>query len=104
MLGSRFRFSRILKMSIYDQVLAFIAAPDPSRFETLALEVFRYQFANVAGVSRTLPRGRRARGVGRQLDDIPPVSTIAFKYARLAGTERGPAEKDLSHQWHYHRT
>jgi hypothetical protein len=80
-------------MSIYDQVREFIAAPERAKFERRALEVFRYQFANVA------PYREHCRALGvredsvANLDDIPPVSTLAFKYARLAGAERGPAEK-----------
>jgi hypothetical protein len=72
-------------MSIYDQVLGFIAAPQPGAFEALALAVFRYQVANVA------PYREYCRSLGAEenrivrLQDIPPVSTIAFKYARLAG-------------------
>jgi hypothetical protein len=80
-------------MSIYDQVLEFIAAPDPAKFETRALEVFRHQFAKVSAYRQhCLALGVREDSVAN-LDDIPPVSTLAFKYARLAGAERGPAEK-----------
>ena len=78
-------------MSIYDQVLGFIASPNAARFDSLALEVFRHQFANV------MPYRDYCRSVGvredsvKGLDDIPPVSTLAFKYARLSGTERSGA-------------
>jgi hypothetical protein len=74
-------------MSIFHQVLSFIDAPDPIRFEALALEVFRYQSANVAAYGeycRAL--GVRADSIARA-EDIPSVSTLAFKYARLAGDE-----------------
>jgi hypothetical protein len=80
-------------MSIYDQVLAFIDAPEAARFEELALEVFRYQVANVA----TYREHCRALGVRdasiARVEDVPPVSTLAFKYARLAGGERTSGEK-----------
>jgi len=80
-------------MSIYDHVLGFIAAPDPARFEELALEVFRYQLANVAAYREHC----RTAGVGAysvtRLEEIPAVSTHAFKYVRLTGDERSADEK-----------
>ncbi len=80
-------------MSIDDQVLAFIATPDTATFEALALEVFRRQVLNV-GPYREFCRslGIRTDSILR-VEDIPPVSTLAFKYARLAGDERAPEEK-----------
>ena len=78
---------------IYDQIRAFIATPDASRFEALALEVFRYQFANVAPYRHYCDAlGVREYAVST-LDDIPPVSTLAFKYARLTGAERSAGQK-----------
>jgi hypothetical protein len=82
-------------MTIYDQIVAFVADSDASRsrFEALALKVFRYQFANVA------PYRDHCRLLGirddsvASLDDIPPVSTLAFKYARLTGAQRHADEK-----------
>src|SRR5579871_2054000 len=80
-------------MSIYEQILEFIAAPDRAKFEILALEVFRHQFANILPYRQyCLAVGVREDSVA-SLEDIPPVSTLAFKYAGLAATERGPAEK-----------
>ena len=79
-------------LSIYDQVLAFIAAPDAAAFEDLALEVFRHQAA-------TIPAYRehcRAMGLNpdsvNQVEDIPPVSTLAFKSVRLAKGGSTPEE------------
>src|SRR5579872_2438942 len=70
-------------MSIYRQVLDFIGAPD-ARFEALAFEVFRYQFANVTAYrEHCTALGIDAASIAR-MEDIPPVSTLAFKYARLA--------------------
>src|SRR5271157_5072477 len=80
-------------MSIYDHVVGFIAAPDPARFEELALEVFRYQVACVAGYRvHCRAAGVTAHSVTR-LEEIPAVSTLAFKYVRLAGDERSADEK-----------
>ncbi len=79
-------------MSVFEQVLGFIAAPDPARFEDLALEVFRYQLANVAAYAEHCRALGRSESV-RRLEDIPPVSTIAFKYARLAGETSTAEEK-----------
>ncbi len=80
-------FSRIFiigGMSVYDQVLSFIAHPDTARFEPLALEVFGYQFALVPAYRDYC----LSIGVGpdspTSIDDIPAVSTLAFKYAELA--------------------
>lgn len=72
-------------MSIHQQVLAFIANPDPARFEAIALEVFRYQIANIPAYRDYCgSRGVSEDSIAR-LEQIPPVSTLAFKYARLAG-------------------
>ena len=80
-------------MSIYDQVLAFIAAPDPARFEALALEVFRHQVRNVAAYrEHCLNLGVRTDSITR-VEDIPPVSTLAFKYAHLANDEAAADER-----------
>ena len=74
-------------MSIYERVLSFIRAPEPADFEAVALEVFRYQASIVA------PYGEYCRRLGisahrvSKLDDIPAVSTLAFKYARLAADQ-----------------
>jgi hypothetical protein len=80
-------------MSIYDQVIGFVAAPQPANFEALALEVFRYQFAHVA------PYREYCRSLGvdqnrvARMEDIPPVSTMAFKYARLASDDAAAGER-----------
>ena len=70
-------------MSIYDEVLSFIEAPRKESFEPLALEVFRYQFSHVAPYRKyCVQRGITAEAV-RALCEVPPISTVAFKYARL---------------------
>ncbi len=71
-------------MSIYEQVLTFIHRPEPESFERLALDVFRHQFETVGAYRRfCLERGVDP-GTVRIMDDVPPVSTVAFKYADLA--------------------
>ena len=79
-------------MSVFENVLGFIAGPDPARFEELALEVFRYQVANVAAYRKHCRALGMFESVTR-LEDIPPVSTIAFKYARLAPATSTAEEK-----------
>lgn len=70
-------------MSIYEEVLTFIAGPDPSAFEALGLKVFRHQFERVDAYREyCLAIGIRPERVHR-LNDVPPVSTLAFKYAPL---------------------
>lgn len=70
-------------MAIYDEVLDFIQAPEPARFESLALKVFRHQFDSIAPYRQyCLSRGVRPGGV-RSLDQVPALSTAAFKYAEL---------------------
>jgi len=71
-------------MSIYEQVLTFIHGPEPETFQRLALDVFRHQFETVGPYRRYC----EARGVEpdavRSVDEVPAVSTVAFKYADLA--------------------
>ena len=70
-------------MTIYDQVLEFIHAPAQTRFDALALGVFRHQFDTVAPYRQyCLSLGVRP-DVVRSLDRIPALSTAAFKYAEL---------------------
>ncbi len=81
-------------MAIYDEVLAFIQAPEQAHFESLALQVFRHQFDTVAPYRQyCLSRGVHPDEV-RSLDQIPALSTAAFKYAELADmvTLSQPAE------------
>ncbi len=70
-------------MSIYEDVLHFIERPEPSQFEALALAVFRYQFEHVEPYrDYCLSLGAHPGSV-RSLDEVPAVSTLAFKYAAL---------------------
>ena len=79
--------------SIYDEVLSFIEAPDPAHFETLALDVFHFQFETVSAYREYCRRIGANENQIRRLEDIPPVSTLAFKFTRLAGDEPVAAQK-----------
>jgi hypothetical protein len=71
-------------MSIYDQVLAFIRDPQEAHFQTLALDVFRYQFASVAPYRAFCNEiGGNPQNVHR-VEDIPMVSNVAFKCSDLS--------------------
>jgi hypothetical protein len=72
-------------MSIFEQVIAFIHRPDPDSFQQLAFDVFRHQFDSVAAYRHyCAARGVNPSTVG-DLDEIPAVSNVAFKYVELAG-------------------
>jgi hypothetical protein len=74
-------------MSIHDEVIAFIRSPNPARFDGLGLEVFRHQFEHVPAYRQyCMSRGCRPENV-RSLVRVPPVSTVAFKYAELMSDE-----------------
>lgn len=74
-------------MSIYHDVIGFIAEPDPAKFNQLALAVFRHQVANVAAYREYCHAIGAHQDSITRIEDIPPVSTLAFKYARLAADE-----------------
>jgi hypothetical protein len=80
-------------LSIYDQILAFIAVPDAAGFEDLALEVFRHQAATVPAYREHCRALGIRPGSIAHVEDIPPVSTLAFKYVRLARRESSADEK-----------
>ncbi len=70
-------------MTIYDEILSFIESPEPARFESLALTVFGHQFNGIPAYREfCLGLGARPDTV-RSLDQIPAISTTAFKYAEL---------------------
>jgi hypothetical protein len=72
---------------IYAQILGFIDEPEPARFEKLALEVFRYQFAHVP-VYRAFCLSRDADPTSvNGFGSIPFASTLAFKHAIVANDE-----------------
>ena len=76
-----------LDEQIYQRILAFIRKPVDKSFESLALQVFRYQFESV----RPYRRYCEERGVNPatvfHLEDIPAVSNVAFKFANLTGDD-----------------
>ena len=76
--------------SIFDQVLSFIRDPRPDQFENLALEVFRYQFDHIGPYREYCQSLGVAADAIQSLDQVPTISTIAFKYAELTN---GPAER-----------
>jgi hypothetical protein len=78
------------KMTIYDEALEYIHAPASERFESLALKIFAYQFAALPAYRAfCLNIGVNANAV-RSLEEIPAVSTAAFKFARL---QNGAAQR-----------
>ncbi len=73
-------------MAIYDEVLAFIHAPEQMRFKSLALQVFRHQFDTIPAYRQyCLTRQARPDDV-HSIGQIPALSTAAFKYAELTDT------------------
>jgi hypothetical protein len=70
-------------MSIYEEVLSFMRSPEGRQFDALALEVFRHQFESIAPYRLyCMAAGRTPENV-RAVDEVPFVSTVAFKYADL---------------------
>jgi hypothetical protein len=67
-------------MSIDAQVLDFINHPDPAGLESLALAVFAHQFVKVSVYREFCLSRSAAPDRVHSIDDIPPVSTAAFKY------------------------
>ena len=76
--------------SIFDEVLSFIHNPHPAAFEEVALRVFSYQFERVRPYRDYCLSIGVSGSTVCSLDQVPPVSTIAFKYADLSS---GPAER-----------
>ena len=64
---------------VHDDVLAYIAHPEPGRFAALALAVFAHQFASIPAY-RAVCEGRGATPASvTDWGQIPPVPTLAFK-------------------------
>lgn len=78
------------RMTIFERVLSFIAAPEPETYERLALDVFRYQAAHVSPYRLYLERKGVAPETVRTLAQVPYVSTVAFKYARMETRDESP--------------
>ena len=74
-------------MTIQEQVLSFIHRPEPGRFDSLALDVFRFQYVSVPPYRRYCDYlGVRPETLSSP-DRIPLVSTVAFKYASLCAPD-----------------
>ncbi len=79
-------------MTIEEKVCSFIHSPDPNLFVSLAIDVFRHQFVSVPAYKRYC-EALEVDPVGvSSLDEVPMVSTIAFKHAELfpSGADRLP--------------
>jgi hypothetical protein len=83
-------------MSIYDEVVSFIDTPRPELFEPLALAVFRYQFENVPVYKRFCKDCGSSPESTTALDQIPPASTLAFKYAAIQNTSASASTETLT--------
>lgn len=88
----------------HDEVLGFLANPEPERFSALAVNVFRHQCTHIDA----WPRWCAVRGVDpravKDWREIPPLPAAAFKYEQIccappqrifwsSGTTRGPATR-----------
>jgi Acyl-protein synthetase, LuxE len=74
-------------MSIQEQVLSFIHRPEPGRFDSLALDVFRSQYVSVPAYRRYCDGLGILPETLSSPDRIPLVSTVAFKYASLCAPD-----------------
>jgi hypothetical protein len=74
-------------MAIEEQVLSFIHRPEPRRFDSLALDVFRYQYVSVPAYRRYCDGLGILPAALLSPDKIPMVSTVAFKYASLCAPD-----------------
>ena len=71
-------------LDLFREVLSYIRDPEPARFESLALAVFRYQAVQVPIYRSYLANLRLDPSSIRSFQEIPPITTLAFKYARIA--------------------
>jgi hypothetical protein len=79
-----------MNRDLHDRVLGYIAAPDTSGFDSLALEIFAAQYAAIDAYRRVCDRRGRTPASVADWRDIPAVPTLAFKHATL---RTGPAER-----------
>ncbi len=70
-----------LATDIIEQVLSFIRSPEPERFEELLLRVYRNQYSSVLAYKTFCEHLKRTPRTVETIDDVPLVSTVAFKYA-----------------------
>ena len=88
-------------MTIFEQVLSFINAPDAAHFESLSLAVFQYQARHVPAYRAYLTSLNVDPRNIRSFETIPPVSTLAYKYARIENElhAKSPASRLFLTQW-----
>jgi hypothetical protein len=87
MIGSRLARHPAPRMSIHDQVITFIRNPEPGRFDALGVAVFHHQYDHVPAYRKyCLARGCKPADVD-VLAEVPPVSTVGFKYSELMSDE-----------------
>jgi hypothetical protein len=77
-------FSVATVTSPHQKVISFIHRPEPAEFNRLALEVFAYQFGSVPAYREYCRSMGRTPASVTTVEEIPMVSTAAFKYADLA--------------------
>ncbi len=82
---------------VISEVLAFIDKPDPARFDTYAISIFRYQCSVIASYRDYCRQLGIVPNAVSSPEQIPFVSTIAFKYADLApsGAARTPGAREF---------
>ncbi|MGC1343282.1 MAG: hypothetical protein WA854_13200 [Candidatus Binataceae bacterium] len=71
---------------IASEVMGFIHKPEAPAFDALAMKVFRYQYDTIASYKDYCRQLGVASDAVLSPEQIPLVSTIAFKYAELAPT------------------
>ncbi|MFZ1886903.1 MAG: hypothetical protein WAU33_02645 [Candidatus Binataceae bacterium] len=74
---------------IATEVLGFIHRPEPELFNALALRVFRCHYDSIASYNEYCRQINVNPDTLRSAEQIPLVSTIAFKYAHLAPEDAG---------------
>jgi len=79
-------------MTILDEVLDFIQRPGSREgFDALALRVFAYQVDHVPAYRSYVAALGVEPAAVRRVDQIPAVSTLAFKYAQMESLAETPA-------------
>ncbi|MGO9602668.1 MAG: hypothetical protein ACLQAT_04560 [Candidatus Binataceae bacterium] len=78
---SRFVFAKFV--TVNERVLSFIHRPAPGLFDSIAIDVFRGQFVSVPAYRNYCERMNVSPADVSSPDQIPMVSTLAFKYADL---------------------
>ena len=73
-------------MTVHERVLSFIHCPEASSFDSIAVDVFRQQYVTVPPYRIYCDRlGVDSTRIA-SVDEIPMVSTVAFKYAELGAS------------------